>query len=383
MYTWQLEDWPHYSFNEESAKRWTEKTQQAAAQITGAMKVIPDTLSADAQVEMMVSAAIETSAIEGEQINRDDVRSSIRNHFLDASERIPVHNPVASGISSLILEVRDRFREPLTENLLHHWHRLVLPAGLNDGLMGRAPLVGQWRTHEEPMQIVSGALHKPTVHFEAPPSDRLPVEMARFLSWFNTDSHKLPGTARAAIAHLWFETIHPYEDGNGRIGRAIADMALSQSLNQPALLSIATVFRGMQNEYYAQLNAASKDTMNVSKWVNWFGACAVKAQTTAMDVVQHTVNKARLWDRIQKMDLNYRQIKVIRKMLDAGPDGFEGGMNATKYKSIARCSKATATRDLQDLISKTIFSPVHAKGRHARYELTDLGPDTSESIRPR
>lgn len=369
MYTWQLENWPNFTCDTATAEYWTNQTLQAANRIFGALDVLPEALETDAQIDLMVSAAIETSAIEGERLNREDVRSSIKNHFLKASDRIPVHDPAAAGISSLILEVRDRYRERLTEELLHHWHRLVLPQGLGTDWRGRAPLIGQWRTHQEPMQIVSGTIDNPTVHFEAPSSRRVPAEMDQFLAWFNGESQGLPGIARAAIAHLWFETIHPYEDGNGRIGRAIADMAISQCLDHPVLMSVATVFSGKRKDYYAHLNEASKDSLDVDKWVDWFGRCAVETQINAMGMVQRTVSKARFWERLEQLDLNKRQLKVVRKMLDAESGDFEGGMNATKYKGIARCAKATATRDLQDLVEKEVLSPVHAKGRYARYEL--------------
>lgn len=369
MYTWQLEDWPSFTYDPAAAQHWTHETLQAANRILGALDVLPEALETDAQIDLMVSAAIETSAIEGERLNREDVRSSIKNHFLAASDRVPVHDPAAAGISSLILEVRDRYRERLTENMLHHWHRLVLPEGLGNDWRGKAPMIGCWRAHKEPMQIVSGTIDNPTVHFEAPPSDRVPAEMDRFLAWFNDESQNLPGIARAAIAHLWFETIHPYEDGNGRIGRAIADMAISQCLDHPALMSVATVFSRKRKDYYASLNEASKQSLNVDKWVNWFGTCAVETQIDAMSMVQRTVNKARFWEKLEQLELNERQLKVVRKMLNVEAGDFEGGMNATKYKGIARCAKATATRDLQDLVAKGVLSPIHAKGRYARYEL--------------
>ena len=279
LYTWQLPDWPNYQFDEDTARLWGEKLRSRTDQITGAMSVLSDDQGTEAQIELMVSAAIETSAIEGEKLNREDVRCSIKNHFLKASERIPVHDPAASGIASLILEVRDRYSKSLTEEELHHWHQLVLPNKLGDGFLSKQPAIGQWRTQAEPIQIVSGAIGKEVVHYEGPPSDRVPQEMERFLEWFNGDSQDLPGIARAAIAHLWFETIHPYEDGNGRIGRAIADKALSQSLGVPFLLSTATTFSFFRKQYYEKLNQASKNTLKVDAWVDWFSACAIKTQS--------------------------------------------------------------------------------------------------------
>ncbi|TVP60036.1 MAG: Fic family protein [Halomonadaceae bacterium] len=223
------------------------------------------------------------------------------------------------------------------------------------------------------MQIISGAIGKEVIHYEGPPSDRVPEEMARFLRWFNEESLELPGIARAAIAHLWFETIHPYEDGNGRVGRTIADKALSQSLAAPFLLSTGTVFSLTRKQYYENLNKASKNTLDATPWVNWFGACAVKTQDLTMDIIKTVAEKARFYDRIDKTDLNDRQLKALRLMIDAEPQGFEGGMNATKYKNITRCSKSTATRDLSELVEKNMLKPVYSHGRYARYELNGFG----------
>lgn len=357
MYTWQLEQWPNYFFDQQTGVYWTEKARLASQRILGALEVVPAELGSEAKLDLMVSAAIETSAIEGEVLNREDVRSSIKNHFLSPGDKLAIHDPVAAGISALILEVMDLYEEPLTEERLHHWSELVIPQ------------TGCWRTHKDAMQIVSGPIHNPTIHFEAPPSDRVPAEMESFLQWFNGSSCELPGIARAAIAHLWFETIHPYEDGNGRVGRAIADLAVSQTLGQPMMMSLATVLSRQRKAYYQHLNKASKDSLDVTPWVDWFGARVMDALEGAIGVIQHVVKKARFWDSIETRALNERQTKLIRKMLGEETPSFREGINAAKYKNLARCSKATATRDLQDLVAKGILAPVHSKGRYARYRL--------------
>ena len=370
MYTWELKDWPHFRFDHAAADFWTQKAQAASQRILGAMAVVPEDLGSEARLDLLVSAAIETSAIEGEALNREDVRSSIKNHFLKPDEKVAVHDPVAAGISAVILEVMDLYGEALTEQRLHHWNKLVLPeAGLSPFSNARTT-AGQWRTHSDAMQIVSGPVHNPTVHFEAPPSARVPTEMKVFLDWFNNDSLQLPGVARAAIAHLWFETIHPYEDGNGRVGRAIADVAVSQMLEQPLMMSLATVLSKHRKAYYQQLNTASKETLDVTPWVNWFGERVVEALDGSIQVIQYVVRKARFWDSLNNRDLNDRQLKLIRKMLGHDAPGFEDGINAKKYQNLARCSKATATRDLQNLVAQGVLAPIQSKGRYARYQLT-------------
>ncbi|MET4028150.1 Fic family protein [Marinobacter sp. MBR-99] len=370
MYTWQLKDWPHFRFDREAAEFWTQKALAASQRILGAMAVVPEDLGSEARLDLLVSAAIETSAIEGEALNREDVRSSIKNHFLKPDEKVAVHDPVAAGISAVILEVMDLYREALTEQRLHHWNKLVLPGAGLSAFSDARPAAGQWRTHSDAMQIVSGAIHNPTVHFEAPPSSRVPAEMKVFLDWFNNDSLELPGVARTAIAHLWFETIHPYEDGNGRVGRAIADVAVSQMLKQPLMMSLATVLSKHRKAYYQQLNAASKETLDVTPWVNWFGERIVEALEGSIHVIQYVVKKARFWDSLNNHDLNDRQLKLIRKMLGHDAPGFEDGINAKKYQNLTRCSKATATRDLQNLVAQGVLSPIQGKGRYARYQLT-------------
>lgn len=369
MHTWELDNWPAYSFDPKSAELWTNKALAASQKILGAMAVVPESLGSEAKLDLLVSAAIETSAIEGESLNREDVRSSIKNHFLSPQEKVAVHDPVAAGISALILEVMDLYEEPLTAGRLHHWNRLVIPEQNSGPFSTLAGSAGQWRTHSDAMQIVSGPIHNPTIHFEAPPSARVPSEMQRFLNWFEDGSRELPGVARAAIAHLWFETIHPYNDGNGRVGRAIADMAVSQMLGQPLMMSLATVLSRHRKAYYRQLNNASKDTLDVTPWIDWFGERIVEALEGAIGVLQYVVKKARFWDGLNAETLNDRQIKLIRRMLGQDAPSFENGINAAKYQNLTRCSKATATRDLQHLVAQSILVPIHSKGRYARYKL--------------
>ncbi|MBE0487137.1 Fic family protein [Marinobacter sp.] len=370
MYTWELKDWPHFRFDHTAADFWTQKALAASQRTLGAMSVVPEDLGSEARLDLLVSAAIETSAIEGEALNREDVRSSIKNHFLRPDEKVAVHDPVAAGISAVILEVMDLYGDTLTEQRLHHWNKLVLPEAGSSPFSDARTVAGQWRRHSDAMQIVSGPVHNPTVHFEAPPSARVPTEMKVFLDWFNNDSLQLPGVARAAIAHLWFETIHPYEDGNGRVGRAIADVAVSQMLEQPLMMSLATVLSKHRKVYYQQLNTASKETLDVTPWVNWFGERVVEALDGSIQVIQYVVKKARFWDSLNNRNLNDRQLKLIRKMLGHDAPGFEDGINAKKYQNLARCSKATATRDLQNLVAQGVLAPIQSKGRYARYQLT-------------
>jgi Fic family protein len=263
-----------------------------------------------------------------------------------------------------MVAVRNGFREPLSEETLFAWHRMLL-GGSTD------LRVGGWRVGGDPMQVVSGRIDHPTVHFEAPPANRVPAEMGRFIKWFN---ESVPGgpkaipypPVRSALAHLHFESIHPFEDGNGRIGRAISEMALSQGLGRPVVLSLSRVIDDARNDYYAALKSASLNN-EVTEWVRWFVGVVVRAQIDAETQVRFVVQKSRFFQRFEK-ELNERQLKVVRRMFEAGPDGFVGGMNARKYIALTGASKATATRDLQQLAQLGALA-AEGDGRSTRYGL--------------
>ena len=234
---------------------------------------------------------------------------------------------------------------------------------------------GAWRTHKEPMQVVSGVLGKEKIHYEAPPSERVPQEMDEFIVWFNDTApggnkeiQKAP--VRAALAHLYFETIHPFEDGNGRIGRAIAEKALSQGIGRPVLLSLSRTIEAGKNDYYEALQQAQRSN-RVTSWINYFVKTVLTAQIEAEKQIDFTLRKVKFFNKY-KENLNERQLTVIKRMLEEGAKGFEGGMNASKYVSIAKTSKATATRDMQDLLEKGAFKLFgNAGGRSTKY-MVDL-----------
>ena len=227
--------------------------------------------------------------------------------------------------------------------------------------------IGQWRSHEEPMQIVSGAIGRENVHFEAPPSNTVSSEMNDFIVWFNESQSSIKKPIiRSAIAHLYFESIHPFEDGNGRIGRAVAEKALSQSIGRPVLFSLSKSIESNKNNYYDALKAAQRSN-EITDWINYFVRTVLDAQIDAEQEIEFTLKKTKFFDG-HKDELNERQQKVVRRMLEEGHQGFEGGMNARKYVSLTSASKATATRDLQDLVEKGIFKPIGG-GRSTRYEI--------------
>lgn len=372
-YNWEHPDWPNFTYKDSAIQPVLYQYALDAGRLSGGMAQLDDNLQYDAYIDLMVSEAIHTSQIEGELLDREDVRSSLMNYLGLSSPPMRVHDPRAEGVAALMIEVRKSASVKLTENKLLYWHKLVLPPQ-DDRIFKQAIQIGQWRDSNEPMQIVSGPIGYEKVHYEAPPSTRVPVEMDRFLNWYRetgpiegTPEKRLPGPIRAALAHLWFESIHPFEDGNGRIGRAIAEHALSQDLARPVLLSLSTIIDQDRKQYYEKLHQASRPEMDVTPWVNWFCNAVLKAQNNAIQNIEFVLQKARFWDEHRHKLLNARQVKVINKMFAAGVEGFVHGMSAKKYMSIAGCSKATATRDLSDLVSKGCFVQLEGGGRNARY----------------
>lgn len=363
-YNWQQPDWPEFRYGLDGVADLLLAFADHAGRVGGLLEALPDDLGTEAVLDLMISEAIRSSAIEGETLNREAVMSSIRNRLGINAVPQPVNSRMADGAGELMVAVRNSFREPLSEETLFSWHRMLL--GGSSGLR-----VGGWRVGGDPMQVVSGRIDRPTVHFEAPPSERVPAEMARFIAWFNDTAPGGPKAiphppVRSALVHVYFETIHPFEDGNGRIGRALAEKALSQGLGRPVVLSLSHAIDAGRNAYYDALKNAQRGN-DVTAWVQWFVGVVVQAQRDAEAQVRFVLRKAKYLQRFENQ-LNERQLKVVRRMLEAGPDGFTGGMNARKYIALTGASKATATRDLQQLAPIGALVPTGG-GRSTRYEL--------------
>lgn len=362
-YNWQQNDWPEFRYDlsgiEDDLFAFAEKTGHAS----GLLKGLTADAQAETSIEMMVVEAIKTSAIEGELLSRKDVMSSIRNN-LGLAPEAPGGDKRAAGAAALMIDIRNSFAAPLSENMLFDWHRMIMRGH-------RHIAAGQWRTHADPMQVVSGPVGHERVHFEAPPSSRVPAEMTRFIQWFNdtapggnAEIRKAP--VRSAVAHLYFESIHPFEDGNGRIGRALSEKALSQGLGRPAFLSLSRAIEANRKQYYEALQEGQQSN-EITPWVTWFITVALEAQIQAEEQIEFTLKKTKLFDRWRDR-LNARQNQILRRMLEEGPHGFEGGMSAKKYMTITGASKATATRDLQDLADKGIVVPAGG-GRSIHYKI--------------
>lgn len=366
IYNWQQPDWPNFQYDLSKLHDGLLSIAEKMGFISGKIEHLSENLRTEAIINFMVEEAVKTSEIEGEHVSRTDVRSSIKNKLGLNQDIVSVHDKRAQGIAELMLDVRNTFQQPLTEEKLLDWHLMLMSSFFNPNLK-----IACWRTGVEPMQIVSGHHGKWVVHYEAPPSQDVPKEMKGFIRWFNKTAPGKSGAikfapVRAAIAHLYFESIHPFEDGNGRIGRAIAEKALSQGFGYPIMLSLSAAIESEKKAYYAALKSASRKN-EITDWIDYFVNLILNAQVNVDTQISFILRKTHFFDKFKDV-LNERQLKVIKRMMRAGIKGFEGGMNARKYIVIADVSKATATRDLQYLFSIGVLKQIGG-GRSVRYEL--------------
>ncbi len=362
-WNWQQPDWPRFSWDASRLAKAEERFLFAGGRFLGTVQHVTSTDRDQIVVDAMSTEAVTTSEIEGELLNRDSVQSSIRRQLGLATDNRRVA-PAEQGISEVMVDLYRNHGAPLDEHTLFSWHERIMN--------GRTDLrkLGRYRTHAEPMQVVSGAMYEPKVHFEAPPSRSVPREMRGFLKWFQDSApagtRPLPILTRAGIAHLYFESIHPFEDGNGRIGRAISEKVLAQGLGQPSLIALAATILIHRREYYQTLELSNKDN-KITAWLAWFAGICLEAQQRTIAQVEFVLDKARLLGRYREA-LNARQLAVLLRVLREGPEGFKGGLSAGKYATISKASPSTATRDLADLVGRGALIRTGEK-RHARYHL--------------
>jgi Fic family protein len=363
-WNWQQPDWPTFQWERARFEAAEKQFLVGGGMFVGTVRHLGNEERDQLTIETMSTEAVTTSEIEGEVLDRASVQSSIRKQLGLAADERRVR-PAARGIAEMMVDLYRSFAEPPSEGMLFRWHRMVMS--------GRRDLkdVGRYRTGAEPMQVVSQAMHEPKVHFEAPPSSRVPSEMARFITWFGRtgpgQKEALPALTRAGIVHLYFECIHPFEDGNGRVGRAISEKALAQSLGQPTLTALAATILARRKDYYEVLEASNKQN-EITNWLMWFAGVAIEAQRRTIATVEFLIDKTKMLDRL-KGQLNERQEKALLRMFREGPDGFRGGLTAGKYSSITGASPATTTRDLADLVVKGALIR-EGERRHARYHLS-------------
>ena len=362
-WNWTQAGWPHFAYDAPAMEALERQFLLASGEILGAVKHVGGDDRNRLRIELLSEEAMRTSAIEGEVLDRSSVQSSLRRHFGLAPDNYrPM--PREQGISEMMVDLYSEFAAPLDHETLWRWHGMLLShdRGLD--------AIGAYRWHDEAMQIVSGRAERPIIHFEAPPSRQVASEMATLVEWFNrtgpVGKRPLPALTRAGLAHLYFESVHPFEDGNGRIGRALAEKSLAQSIGQPSLIALAYTIERDRKNYYGQLETHQK-TLQVTDWLVWFGQTVLEAQQVTLDRVGFFIAKARFYD-LHRDQLNDRQTKAVERMFREGPSGFQGGLSAEKYLSITGTSRATATRDLHDLVEQGALLRTGER-RHTRYWL--------------
>lgn len=366
VWIWQDPSWPDVRWDEGALTSALGQARLAQGKALGATRLLDPTLSVEAIAAILVEDGVTTSAIEGEQLNPLAVRSSVARKLGLPTAGLPAAPRAVTGLVEVLLDATRNHDQPLTEPRLLGWQAALFPTGYS-GL--RKVRAGRLRG-VAPMRVVSGRMGRERVHFEAPPRAGLEAGLARFLAWFAGPPPGLDGLVRAGIAHLWFVTLHPFEDGNGRLARAITDMAVAQDERQPMrAFSLSAQILREREAYYEILERTQRGDADITAWLAWFLAQVESAADAAQATIGDTLAKARFWLRHQQTDLSERQRKVLNRLLDAGRGGSEGGMNTRKYMSLTHTSRATAYRELADLVDKGCLEPTGGGGRSASYRL--------------
>lgn len=362
-YIWQDKNWPEFKWDSKALLNPLGQVRLLQGRLYGEAGAI----GLEQEAEVMTRNAVTTAAIEGERLDLASVRSSVARRLgLSVAGHPPTERHI-DGLVEMLFDATVNCGEPLTGERLKSWQAALFPTG-RSGL--RKIRVGEWREGNDPMQVVSGAMGREKVHFEAPPSDRIPSEMERFFRWWGSPPVDLDGLLRAGVAHFWLVTIHPFEDGNGRVARAVADMALSQDEGTGRrLYCMSAQIHKERDTYYEILEQHQKGDGEITGWMVWFLECLGRSIQRSESTIRSVLEKARFWQQAAEVSLNKRQKKVVNRLLDAGPEGFEGGMTNRKYRGMTRTTRETAKRDLADLLEKGILVRNPGSGRSTSYRL--------------
>lgn len=363
LWNWQQKDWPNFKAKPSQLTALEEEFLFQSGHLYGIYAHVEEAERIELLVELMSQEALKSSEIEGEVLHRMSLQSSIRRHFglQYDSDRIA---PAEQGMANMMIDLYQSYAQELSHDMLFNWHHQIM--------MARSDIsdIACYRCCDEPMQVVSGLGHQPNIHFEAPPSSRMVTEMDQFISWFNNSAPQgaspLSPLHRAGLAHLYFVSIHPFEDGNGRIARALSEKVLAQHLHQPTLIALSQSIEKNKKEYYVQLENNNKN-MHVSEWFMYFAQTILTANVHSQGLIAFLIEKTRFYERFQGQ-LNARQEKVIHRLFQAGPEGFNGGLSAKNYMSITKTSRATTTRDLQQLYDMGILTRTGTR-KITRYRL--------------
>lgn len=358
-WNWQLPNWPHFKSNANRISSLEKKFLLESGSALAYQKIIDEKDYNHFVIEILSSERIESSKIEGEVLDKTLLKSSIKQHFVPLRSK-KKREDKESLMAELLCNVYESFDQPLTHEMLWRWHSMLFKesAKITDW--------GKYRSHREPMQIVSNKHGSSKVYFEAPPSERVTHEMTLFIDWFNKTNGALSVLERASIAHVYFESIHPFEDGNGRIGRALVEKILSKGVGHPVLIAVSKVLEKRKKEYYFALEKCNR-TLEVQEWIEFFSQAIVQAHKDALELLYFLIKKAKMLNSLSGQ-INPRQMKVLLRMFKEGPTGFKGGLSAENYIRITKTTRATATRDLTDLVEKGALMKT-GELRHTRYQL--------------
>lgn len=370
-YLWQNSRWPAFTWKAEPLLNLLSQARLAQGLLLQKMVGLGVELAMESESRVLTAETIKTAAIEGEQLDPASVRSSVARRLGLSTAGLPRSARTVDGLVDVLLDATRHYEVPLSAKRLKGWQAALFPTGYSGFHKIR---VGEWRG-SEPMRVVSGPVGHERVHFEAPPQDRLPLEMAQFLKWWNQTTLSIDGLLRAGVGHFYFVTIHPFEDGNGRVARALTDMALAQDEKTGRrCYSMSTAIMENRQSYYEVLERCSKGaSLDITPWLVWFLTTLTDSIKNSDDLLSSILTKARFWQKNAYIDLSPRQKKVLNAMLEGEPEGFAGGMTTRKYVGMTRASRATAFRELAHLVSKGILQPDSAEGRSASYHLV-LGP---------
>jgi len=365
-YVWTHKKWPHFEWQADKLINSLSHARILQGQLLSQVRSLGMYLSKESRSEVLVEEAVKTSAIEGVNLNREAVRSSVAKRLGLPTAGLKPPDRNAEGLIDVIMDATSNYKKPLTLKRLKSWQAALFPTGYS----GLAKIrVGKWRG-KSPMHVVSGPIGREKIHFEALPADKIDSEMKEFLNWWQKKPNKIDGLLRAGIAHFYFVTIHPFEDGNGRVARVLLDMALAQDENLPKrYYSLSSRIMKERTSYYNILEQSQKGTVDITKWLLWFLDCYSRAIKDSELAISKTLQKAAFWNKHVQTTLNRNQKKVINRLLDEGPYGFIGGLSTRKYVAMTRVSRATAYRDINNLLQKNILKQRSAKGRSVSYDL--------------
>lgn len=367
QWIWQRPNWPGFTWETEALLPFFSKARLEQGKLLGRTKELGFELGQEAGAYILIEEVIKTSEIEGAYLNRDLVRSSVAKHLGLSSFGLPQASRSIDGLVDILIDATKKYDQPLTAERLWSWQAALFPTGYS-GLLRIQ--IGEWRSGEDPMQVVSGAIGKENLHFEAMPSCCVGNEMDQFLAWWKISLNKIDGLLRAGLAHFYFVTIHPFDDGNGRIARALTDMALAQDEKiSTRFYSLSSQIMKEKKDYYDVLEQCQRGDMNITAWLVWFLTSYIRSLESSSNLITRVLAKASFWKYFSQAALTDRQLKVVNLLLNAGKDGFEGGLTTRKYSSIAKVSRATAFREITNLIEKKVILQNPSKGRSTSYDL--------------